>query len=353
VNATVSFRSPRGEILYQDSDDHHRNALLRLLGLSQSSFESWLLEAERSTRDGLLARLEEGFTRLRADPGANRIGPTAPDLEGGPLGHSGKLWHASIAESPDFGVARSRDQSWGWLVRHTRQGWVREDSPPAYEESYFEGDPTQAGGYGAYAAQSGWRLEKAARQLHEIRTRMGIIHPGRALDIGSGYGYFRKALNDAGFAHDGIEISEHARAVANSLYGFSTLGGTLDDHAREIEGRYDLITLWDVIEHVADPVALLSHVERCLAPEGAVAIKTPNLDCPEAEVFGPYYHSLKREHLVYFTPRSLDQAAGLAGLGRGIISSVSHLLVGFVGTTQTNEWEKAGRGADIMAFFRR
>jgi hypothetical protein len=91
-------------------------------------------------------------------------------------------------------------------------------------------------------------------------------------------------------------------------------------------------------------------VASCLAPGGVVAVKTPNLACPEAEIFGPYYHSLKREHLVYFTPSSLAEAARQAGLRTTLVSSSSHLLIGFVGD-ETSEWEKRGRGADITAYF--
>ncbi|HWZ91335.1 MAG TPA: class I SAM-dependent methyltransferase [Polyangiaceae bacterium] len=295
----------------------------------------------------MLEQLRDGFLGIRQGLTAP---PTTGRIEAGPLGVPGKLWHARIAENPDFGVARSEDGTWGWLVREELGTWTFERRPPEYEESYFEGDAKLAGGYGQYAAQAGWRLEKAARQLRELQAVSGITG-GRALDLGSGYGYFRRALADGGFEHEGIEVSQHARNVAEHLYGFSTMAGTLDDRASDLAGRYQLITLWDVIEHVADPVRLLSRVAGCLSPGGVVAIKTPNLDCPEAEMFGPYYHSLKREHLVYFTPKSLEQAAHAAGLRTVLVSSTSHLLVGFVGPEQTSIWEKAGRGADITAYF--
>jgi len=345
----VSFSSPGGQIHYEDSRDHFENGLLRLLGLNQASFAAWLGDSERSAEGGLLERLRDGF---RAGHGGLDSGFRAGAVATGPLGTRGTVWHAQIAENPRFGVARSDDGAWGWLVREEGGTWSFETTPPVYEESYFEGGSAGAGGYGQYAAQSGWRLEKAARQLRELQTITGVTK-GRALDLGSGYGYFRAALRDAAFEHEGIEISKHARQVAESLFGFATLSGTLEDHEAKLDGRYDLITLWDVIEHVADPVALLTRVAACLAPGGAVAIKTPNLDCPEADVFGPDYHSLKREHLVYFTPKSLEQAARLAGLHTTRVCSTSHLLAGFVGSERTREWEESGRGADITAYFHR
>ncbi|MEO8900485.1 MAG: class I SAM-dependent methyltransferase [Polyangiaceae bacterium] len=349
MNDRAIFSSPRAQIHYDDTCDHFQNGLLRLLALDAETFASWLRNAEESAAPDLLSRLAEGFRSVR--PSLAGVAPNGP-VEPGPLQLTGSVWHPQIAENPSFGVARSADGAWGWLVRPVAGQWTFETSAPEYEENYFEGDAKQAGGYGQYAAQASWRLEKAARQLREIQAITGI-GPGRALDLGSGYGYFRAALAAAGFTHDGIEISQHARKVAQGLYGFSTLGGTLDDYGSELADRYQLITLWDVIEHVADPVQLLTRIRACLAPGGVVAIKTPNLDCPEAAVFGPYYHSLKREHLVYFTPKSLEQAAHLAGLRTTHVSSSSHLLVGFVGVNETKSWAKAGRGADLVAYFSR
>jgi len=94
-------------------------------------------------------------------------------------------------------------------------------------------------------------------------------------------------------------------------------------------------------------------VHHILRPGGSVGLKTPNVDAPEAEVFGPHYHSLKREHLVLFTPQSLTEAAAEAGLEPVDVATVSHLLRGFVGADTCAQWERAGRGADIVAWYRR
>ena len=107
------------------------------------------------------------------------------------------------------------------------------------------------------------------------------------------------------------------------------------------------ITLWDMIEHVDAPADLLADVAACLRPGGVVAIKTPNLDCPEAEMFGPHYHSLKREHLVTFGATGLQAAARSVGLVPLHTTSASHLLSGFVGARETAGWAAALRGADL------
>ena len=355
--ALVSFRSPRGSISYQDTRDHFENGLLRLLQLDLTAFQEWLRIADDEAGPTVLEALGAAFQRLHPvrRPPAPATGEGTEVVEAGPAGAAGVLWHPAIAESPDWGVARAADHSIAWLIRPNGAGWARERQPPKYEEAYFEGDLTQAGGYGDYGAQQGWRLEKARRQVRELGAIAPVVLNATrpALDIGSGYGFFRQALQEAGFAHQGLEISAHARAVARRLYGFETEAAALADKRDVWRDRFGLITLWDMIEHVAEPRALLADVAACLAPGGVVGLKTPNIDCPEAEMFGPAYHSLKREHLVYFGPAGLVAAGRSVGLDPVHVGSLSHLLTGFVGPEQTARWAAAGRGADLFVVMRK
>jgi len=338
ASPVFTYASAHGQIQYRDDRDHFERGLLRLLSLDQAAFERWVALAEDEPGE-VLDRLRKGFAKLRP------VEASRPANGGacGPYGRVGSVVHPAIAESPAFGVAADEARTLGWLV-DASHAWV--DVPPPYEEAYYEDRSRGAGGYGDYLAQAGWRLEKAARQVREIGAATPV-RGGRALDVGSGYGFFRKALADAGFAHEGVEISAHARRVARETYGFETLADLAD---LPVQPSFHLVTLWDVLEHVPDPIDLLARCRQLLLPGGVVALKTPNLDCPEADVFGPHYHSLKREHLVYFTPRSLRECAGRAGLSVLDVGSVSHLLVGFVGAEQTRAWERAGRGADLVAY---
>ncbi len=343
---SVTLSSPGGELCYDDTRDHFENGLLRLMNLSQEDFERWLELAERSRESSTLARLRDGWALLRPPPQAPAHGP----LGRGPRELEGRLWHGAIAETPSHGVAVSDTARHAWLVHWDGERFVRETQPPSYEEEYFEGDKLEAGGYGDYTAQSGWRLEKSVRQVREMRERTGVER-GRVLDIGSGYGFFRVALHEAGYEHDGLEVSEFARGVAASAYGLTTFSGTLAEHWAEWESRYDVVTLFDLIEHLADPQRFLEQVAQILRPGGVLGVKTPNIDCPEAEVFGPHYHSLKREHLAFFSADSLTAMAAAAGFRPVDVSTTSHLLEGFVGREQTDAWEQQLRGADLVAWY--
>jgi 2-polyprenyl-3-methyl-5-hydroxy-6-metoxy-1,4-benzoquinol methylase len=352
---SVALASPDGSLRYSDTADHFEHGLLRLLNLGHEEFRRWLALAAGSDEADVLERLREGWELLRPPPPAPACGPVGPSpgpVGPGPRGLQGRLWHAAIAEAPSHGVAVSEAAHHGWLVRFDGERFVRETQPPPYEEAYFEGDRLRAGGYGDYTAQAGWRLEKAARQVRELRERTGL-GAGRVLDIGSGYGFFRVALGAAGFEHDGLEVSDFARRVASDSYGLSTYGGTLEEHWEDWALRYDAVTLFDLIEHLVDPERALAQIASVLRPGGVLGVKTPNLDCPEARVFGPHYHSLKREHLSFFSADSLSAAALSAGFEPVDVGSASHLLVGFVGSEQVRAWERELQGADLVAWYRR
>jgi 2-polyprenyl-3-methyl-5-hydroxy-6-metoxy-1,4-benzoquinol methylase len=349
MSVEVAFGEGAGGLRYRDSREHFENGLLRLMNLSREEFDRWFELAERPNGLHTLGRLRTGWELLRPNPSQAGCGP----VEAGPTGAVGRVWHKAIAESPSHGVAICEGTArYGWLVRWDGERFARETEPPGYEAEYFEGDRQQAGGYGDYTAQAPWRLEKATRQVREMRDLTGV-GGGRVLDIGSGYGFFRVALGEADYEHDGLEVSRFAREVAARTYGLTTYAGTLDQHRANWEGRYDVVTLFDLIEHLADPWGLLADVASILRPGGVVGVKTPNLECPEAEVFGAHYHSLKREHLVFFTPESLTAAAVAAGLEPVHVTTISHLLVGFVGSDQVSTWEDELRGADIKAWYRK
>ena len=340
----MKLQSTSGNIVYSDTEDHFKNGVLRLLNIDQETFERWLETSDRY-QGSILEKLARGFEHIRP----SLISEKKWIIEPGPYQEEGYVWHQ--LDNTHY-VIRSFDSSVAWLARADGNRLVREINPPIYEESYFEGDPTLSGGYGEYTEQSAWRLTKAARQLDEIMCVTDLVE-GKALDVGSGYGYFRHALEKNKFLHEGIEISEYACKMTKYLYGYDTFLGTLDQYTEQLESSYDLITMWDVIEHVADAVLLLQQAAHCLKPGGFLVLKTPNIDCPEAEILGSHFYSLKREHLVYFTQLSLVKAAKAAGLSLYNHFTISHFLRGFIGVDGVNQLKDDGRGADLVVYFRK
>ena len=68
---------------------------------------------------------------------------------------------------------------------------------------------------------------------------------------------------------------------------------------------FDAITLWDVLEHMADPIAVLKKAARLLRPGGILALNVPNIESLIAKLMGSRWPLLLTEHLYYFSPSSL------------------------------------------------
>jgi 2-polyprenyl-3-methyl-5-hydroxy-6-metoxy-1,4-benzoquinol methylase len=143
--------------------------------------------------------------------------------------------------------------------------------------------------------------------------------PGKLLDIGCGLGVFMAAAAAAGWDVYGCDTSASWVARARSRVGVDRVVHA-GAHAGMFGGRrFDLITLWDVLEHVYDPISTLTAVRHLLAPGGELFIRTPNF-----RYVWPIY-GLRRalgdevelgplNHVVLFDRASLEQACRHAGL---------------------------------------
>lgn len=106
---------------------------------------------------------------------------------------------------------------------------------------------------------------------------------GRLLDIGCAYGRFLEvATDEGGYELSGCDVSDHAVDVATKRLEPRGVrvrqGGVLDD---PFPGeQFDLITMFDVIEHVPDLTAAFAHVRQRLAPGGVFAFSVPVYDGP-------------------------------------------------------------------------
>lgn len=139
--------------------------------------------------------------------------------------------------------------------------------------------------------------------------------PGaRLLDVGCGDGGFLEFARGAGWSVTGVDFDEKSVEAARSRGLDIRLGGVEVIGPQE---RFDGITLSHVIEHVHDPVEVLSRCHALLKPEGWIWIQTPNLDSLGHEHYGPDWRGLEPpRHLVLFTPDSLALALRKAGFER-------------------------------------
>ncbi|MFT5287194.1 MAG: 2-polyprenyl-3-methyl-5-hydroxy-6-metoxy-1,4-benzoquinol methylase [Planctomycetota bacterium] len=182
-----------------------------------------------------------------------------------------------------------------------------------YNEGYWSSDAAKTRGYTDYRSD-------AELYLRTYRKRLAIVKrhfkkPGRVLDVGCAAGYFLKVMQDEGWDVTGLEPSGPIRKQAGDRIGMSNvIAGLLGEVDLE-PGSYDLITLWDVLEHIPDPVAALALARELLAPGGKLLIETQNVDSRAAAVLGPKWQHYKHtEHIYHFNPDTLGDILKRAGL---------------------------------------
>jgi 2-polyprenyl-3-methyl-5-hydroxy-6-metoxy-1,4-benzoquinol methylase len=179
------------------------------------------------------------------------------------------------------------------------------DAPSLYaSEDYWEKGGSE-GGYSSYASMEPFLVRTFVRRLSRLPLRG---KGARLLDVGCGPGAGLEAARSLGYEAWGLDVSEAAVKVASFRHPDRVRLGTLSDRLFP-PGSFDVITLFDVIEHVYDPRALAVDLAWHLAPEGRVVVATPNVKSLLARATGRRWVSYKiPEHVSYFSPRTLAKA---------------------------------------------
>ena len=153
-----------------------------------------------------------------------------------------------------------------------------------------------------YEAEAANRLKTAMRHRDVISR---YCQAGKVLDVGSASGAFLKVMADAGWTAFGVEPSTSQVERARRILGNDAMLQQCDLEAAVLPSDFDVITLWDVLEHVPDPVGFLSYCSSLLRPGGYILLNTPQIDSAIAKTLGSRWPLLLAEHLNYFTVESL------------------------------------------------
>jgi SAM-dependent methyltransferase len=141
------------------------------------------------------------------------------------------------------------------------------------------------------------------------------IKAGRILDVGCAYGSFLQVCSERGWEVVGIEPAERFCAKAKATLGErgEVICSTLQQ-ALLPKDSFDVVTLWDVLEHVAEPVEFLRLCASLLKRGGFVFASVADLDSWQVRVLGSKWRLLLPEHFNYFNKESLQRCGELAGL---------------------------------------
>lgn len=151
------------------------------------------------------------------------------------------------------------------------------------------------GGHGL--ADRAYRLirQLALRNKHEMIARHQPN--GTVLDIGCGTGDFLAFMAKKGYCGQGVEVSNSARQLAQ------TKGVTVAAQLADLPAgtTYQVITLWHVLEHVADPLATLKELHERSAPGGLLVLAVPDRDSWDRKHYGQHWAAWDvPRHLFHF-----------------------------------------------------
>ncbi len=149
-------------------------------------------------------------------------------------------------------------------------------------------------------------FERHLRPLEKLHAP-----PGRLLDVGAYTGVFVEIAAQHGWEAWGVEPSRWAVDQAQAR-GLKMIEGTLATAGLD-DASFDVVTLWDVIEHLADPFTEVQQAHRLLKPGGLLAVHTMDIESPFARVMGPHWPWLMEMHIYYFSRRTLSVMLEKAG----------------------------------------
>lgn len=120
--------------------------------------------------------------------------------------------------------------------------------------------------------------DRIAHQLNAVSRHANVKSPN-VLDIGCGGGLFLTRIREQGARVTGIELSDTRAHYARTKWGIDIIKRPIEDPFWDAcAGTFDVVTLWDVIEHVNWPIATLRAATRMLRPGGVLLIDTPCRD---------------------------------------------------------------------------
>jgi SAM-dependent methyltransferase len=133
--------------------------------------------------------------------------------------------------------------------------------------------PDASDGLSPGHAQGNDQLIEAA--LADLTRIVG--KPGRLLDVGCGYGLFLAEARQQGWECSGIDVSEAGVRYATDQMGLSNIRRGHLSSASYAPASFEAITMFNLLEHVSDPKALLAETFRLLQPDGVLLTRVPNM----------------------------------------------------------------------------
>lgn len=152
------------------------------------------------------------------------------------------------------------------------------------------------------------------------------VPKGKILDIGCATGEFLSTARDFGYEVEGLELSRWSSSIAKSK-NIKVHRGLLKSLAAKNSRKYDVITLFGVIEHFENPRIEIEYISKLLKPGGLLVIWTGNVNSISSRILKHNWWYWQGQHIQYFSSKSLTLLGNLCGL-----KHVTTKIYPFVGT---------------------
>jgi len=137
--------------------------------------------------------------------------------------------------------------------------------------------------------------------------------PGRMLEVGAAAGLFMASAQRAGWEVHGLEPMPAAAAFARERLGLDVRTETVEQAPFEAQS-FDAVAMFETIEHVLDPVGVLTAIHRLMRPRGLLVLSTPNWEAFTRHALGRQWAVISpAEHLYYFSEATLTAMLRRAG----------------------------------------
>lgn len=193
----------------------------------------------------------------------------------------------------------------------------------AYYPSYYSWQEDAGGGW-MNRLEKLYRFQSLRYETSRLRAFAGLSS-GRILDVGCGAGDRLAALEEAGFAPQGVEMGGAVEAAVASGRWSITRGTVFS--ADFPEGSFSAVTFYNVIEHIHAPVEAMKRARKWLRRGGTLVVQLPNRRSWQARIFGLRWSSADvPRDLFYFDEATLRTALEQAGFDVVHVDHASHLL---------------------------
>lgn len=210
--------------------------------------------------------------------------------------------HCPLCKSSDerrFRVLYSNKPAWEIIVcDHCSFTFIPGHYRSAMGSEYYEDDSV------VQHMKQGNNWVKLQRQKLRLSFLKKFVRKGKVLDIGAGWGHFLYAASEAGFSTKGVERDSSAAEYARGELGLDVLQQDFRD-LPETE-QFDVITMWDVLEHLDDPCEIIEKCARLTKDNGYILLQVPQIDSFFAGLQKQQWIHLSLEHVNYFNRETIE-----------------------------------------------